>query len=162
MIYFIQQGDDGPVKIGYCQNRGKSGIFGRLRTLQVGNPERLYLRGVIPNGGRTTEQALHRAFASDRLTGEWFRPSKALDGLITLTEAAARDADNGAAKRLMEALAEVGARTKGRPRIAQGVPDGYGTRRRGRETKAQRRKRLKQEFEQQVANGELVVRQEPA
>ncbi len=71
-IYFIQQGDDGPIKIGTAVDP-----VARLRLLQTGNPERLTLRGKVeawPGG----EGALHRHFKAARMSGEWFRPGPEL------------------------------------------------------------------------------------
>lgn len=65
-VYFIQQGDDGPVKIGTAADP-----LERLRQLQPGNPVPLTIRYVVP-GDHPVERALHRHFADFRLTGEWF------------------------------------------------------------------------------------------
>jgi hypothetical protein len=67
-VYFIQRGEDGPVKIGFSKNPR-----GRLSSLQCGIPERLTLLGVIP-GGKEREQELHREFGKARINGEWFYP----------------------------------------------------------------------------------------
>jgi len=71
-VYFIQAGARGPVKIGFAFNP-----YARLEELQVGNPFRLQLIGAI-QGGRAEEIRLHERFKSDRLEGEWFKPSAAL------------------------------------------------------------------------------------
>ena len=85
MIYFIQAGEPGgPIKIGYM--RSDRSVERRLGELQVGNPERLHLLAVIEDGGPAQEKLLHRAFASDRMEGEWFRESKSLLGLIDLAQ----------------------------------------------------------------------------
>lgn len=65
-VYFIQQGDDGPVKIGTAVDP-----LERLRQLQPGNPVPLTIRYVVP-GDHFVERALHRHFADFRLMGEWF------------------------------------------------------------------------------------------
>jgi len=72
MIYFIQQGEHGPVKIGSTTN-----VLNRLMVLQIGNPDKLYLRASI-KGCVATERELHKRFARLRLSGEWF---KAVDEL---------------------------------------------------------------------------------
>jgi len=153
MIYFIQQGDVGPIKIGYCQS-GRS-VFKRLGTLQVGNPERLYLRAVIPEGGTTTERKLHAAFASARLTGEWFRPTPTLLRVIELADLAAADKDDDGILRTV--LSELGALPAGRPRAAVRINDAPGVRSWKRPTKKQRKQRLAE----QIASGEITVRHEP-
>jgi hypothetical protein len=64
-IYFIQQEDRGPVKIGFGEPAG------RLSELQCGNPQTLYLRATC-GGGRSEERRLHKALESYRVRGEWF------------------------------------------------------------------------------------------
>lgn len=76
-VYFIQEGADGPVKIGV----GMGGCFDRLSALQTGNPRALVLRGTVP-GGRELEAALHEHFAAHLVRGEWFEPVPELLALI--------------------------------------------------------------------------------
>jgi len=70
MIYFIQQGIDGPIKIGTTDDINK-----RIATLQTGSPHKLRLIGVI-EGDQEKERQLHNFFSAYRLTGEWFAPDK--------------------------------------------------------------------------------------
>ncbi len=70
MIYFVQAGQRGPVKIGYVEH--PSGMDRRLDSLQIGNCEQLYLVTSLP-GGLDREREFHRRFAEGRLRGEWFR-----------------------------------------------------------------------------------------
>lgn len=70
-IYFIQAGEQGPIKIGYCSS--EEGVAGRLVSLQCGNPAKLVVRRIVP-GDRALESELHRRFAQWRLEGEWFAP----------------------------------------------------------------------------------------
>lgn len=72
MIYFIQAGDGGPVKIGFCRTR--AGVRRRLKGFQTSHAQELYLLGVHP-GDLDDEQALHRAFRAAHIRGEWFRPT---------------------------------------------------------------------------------------
>ncbi|MBU0491029.1 MAG: GIY-YIG nuclease family protein [Chloroflexi bacterium] len=72
MIYIIQAGDDGPLKIGRAANPQQ-----RLAELQHGSPAPLQLRATLP-GGRTEERALCARFAAHRLHGEWFAPAAEL------------------------------------------------------------------------------------
>lgn len=65
-IYFIQRGPDGPIKIGITAK-----VERRMSTLQTSNSERLSLMATMP-GTVDDEAALHKRFASIRLTGEWF------------------------------------------------------------------------------------------
>ena len=67
-IYFIQAGDDGPIKIGITKN-----VESRREGLQSGSPIVLSLLCAIP-GTRANERMLHTHFADDRLHGEWFNP----------------------------------------------------------------------------------------
>lgn len=76
LVYFIQRGEDGPVKIGYSKN-----VRGRLSQLQGGMPERLRLLGVL-DGGKTEEHRLHRYFAAHAISGEWFNPAPELLAFI--------------------------------------------------------------------------------
>lgn len=76
-VYFIQAGESGgPIKIGYAKNP-----LGRLRELQTGCHETLYLLAVI-SGGRLDEADLHRRYEYARHRGEWFWPAPSLTKLI--------------------------------------------------------------------------------
>lgn len=68
MIYFVQAGDAGPIKIGYTGSLKR-----RLPHLQNGAHEPLKVLGVR-QGDQSDEKALHRRFDAHRLRGEWFRP----------------------------------------------------------------------------------------
>lgn len=71
-VYFIQAGNDGPIKIGYSKDP-----YTRFYNIQMGSPiEHTYL-GNIP-GDRTVEHALHHRFDAHRIRGEWFRPAPEL------------------------------------------------------------------------------------
>lgn len=70
MIYFIQQGNDGPIKIGYT---GKEDIKQRLAALQTACPQELHVLACIA-GDVTLEHALHSLFERHMLRGEWFNP----------------------------------------------------------------------------------------
>jgi hypothetical protein len=72
VIYFIQSGDDGPIKIGLA-----SDVRERLRALQTAHHEKLTLLGVS-SGDRKEERLLHIRFAQLRGIGEWFRPAREL------------------------------------------------------------------------------------
>lgn len=66
MLYAIQAGDDGPVKLGTAVDP-----VARLRVLQTPHHTRLHLRAAWP-GERVDERALHARFGANRLHGEWF------------------------------------------------------------------------------------------
>lgn len=71
MIYFIQAGKDGPIKIGHTDNTPEK----RLKELQTGNPEKLILLGYM-DGDKKQEALLHQMFHFHRQNGEWFNPSE--------------------------------------------------------------------------------------
>lgn len=83
MIYFIQSGERGPVKIGMA-----SDIAVRIRGLQTGHYETLRMVGSV-DGGRDVEASLHNHFRAVRVRGEWFRGTSEL-----LAFAAAPDMDS--------------------------------------------------------------------
>lgn len=66
-VYFIQAGENGPVKIGRSRD-----VLGRVRTLQTAHPQPLSVLRVI-DGDRTVERWLHDQFAPFHERGEWFR-----------------------------------------------------------------------------------------
>lgn len=72
MIYFIQVGGDGPIKIGVAVDPVQ-----RLQALQVGHPEQLRIIATIP-GGLSREAEIHRKLSAYRKAGEWFHPDQAL------------------------------------------------------------------------------------
>ena len=70
VMYFMQRGVDGPVKIGHAVD-----VSARMRTHQTSNPEPLALLLVI-SGSRKREKVIHDSLAASRMAGEWFRPSQ--------------------------------------------------------------------------------------
>lgn len=68
MIYFIQSGDNGHVKIGYTTN-----FESRLKHLQTGCPETLKILATI-KGGEDIERQLHNRFRQYQYRNEWFEP----------------------------------------------------------------------------------------
>jgi len=71
-IYFIQQGNDGPIKIGITWDIKK-----RLDHMKTFSPHPLRVLAII-NGDSKRERLLHRKFKNQRLEGEWFRSSERL------------------------------------------------------------------------------------
>lgn len=65
-VYFIQAGDNGPVKIG----RAKDPVR-RLAQIQTGSHDELHLRAIVPGASRE-ERKMHHRFAEARIRGEWF------------------------------------------------------------------------------------------
>lgn len=74
-VYFIATADLERVKIGIAVHPAA-----RLRELQIGCPERLYLIASA-EGDRADERKLHEHFGASRLDGEWFART---DELIVL------------------------------------------------------------------------------
>ena len=77
MVYFIQAGHDGPIKIG-CSNRN---FEKRLKQLQTGSHKELIVLGIM-EGGLFEEKKLHEKFKAYHLRGEWFKPSIELKSFI--------------------------------------------------------------------------------
>jgi hypothetical protein len=69
MVYFIQQGKGGPIKIGSAANP-----LQRMKTLQTGSPDKLYLLKSF-KAGPDLESHLHKIFKKYKLNGEWYKPS---------------------------------------------------------------------------------------
>jgi len=69
MLYLIQQGTDGPFKIGYTASSSER----RMYALQTGNPIPLRLIGTL-EGSLQDESGLHQQFEHVRLHNEWFKP----------------------------------------------------------------------------------------
>ena len=69
-LYVIQQGTDGPFKVGLANDP-----LIRVATLQQGNPLPLRLVTFVPCR-RRVEASLHNHLAEHRLRGEWFRPRR--------------------------------------------------------------------------------------
>ena len=75
-VYLIQEGQDGPVKIGWARDPQD-----RLERMQTGNSRVLRLVCSFP-GGIGHERALHREFAAHHIRGEWFEPAPELLALV--------------------------------------------------------------------------------
>ncbi len=72
MIYFIQEGNVGNIKIGYSKNPEA-----RLKDLQVGNSSKLEIIHT-EQGDKTNEKEYHKMFIDDKVGGEWFKPKNIL------------------------------------------------------------------------------------
>jgi len=81
IVYFVQAGESGPVKIGVTQN-----IEDRVVNLQTGNPEKINVMRALTLRSKedafNLESKLHNKFKDVRLNGEWFKYSKYLDDFI--------------------------------------------------------------------------------
>ena len=67
VVYFVQSGEDGPIKIGWTQD-----IERRIAELQTANAHPLKLLGEVP-GTMRDETAMHARFSHLRMEAEWFR-----------------------------------------------------------------------------------------
>lgn len=77
MIYFIQIGLKGAIKIGFSDN----GVEDRLSALQTASPEELNVLGVM-EGDQEKERKLHEKFKVLYIRGEWFKPGILLTNYI--------------------------------------------------------------------------------
>lgn len=68
-VYFIQQGDDGPVKIGFSKSP-----WSRLSKIKTDSHNACRIARLF-DGGLADEADLHKRFAEQRLHGEWFAPA---------------------------------------------------------------------------------------
>ncbi len=84
MIYFIQAGLSGPIKVGTSEGR-------KMRPVEVMTacPYPAYLLATI-EGGRPLEYRMHKALVGYRSNGEWFRP---LGPVLRLVQAAKNGLD---------------------------------------------------------------------
>lgn len=74
MVYFVQAEALGLIKIGLTRD-----AVDRLKTLQVGSPDKLKLLGVIVHDdAEEIEHEAHIAFKDLHSHGEWFRPDARL------------------------------------------------------------------------------------
>ena len=104
MIYFIQVGDDGPIKIGYA-----SRVSTRIGALQVSNPAPLRLLAST-RGELDDEARVHRKFAEHRLRGEWFSP---VPEILAFCETLERAAPNRAGIAIWLTMADASATPDG-------------------------------------------------
>lgn len=72
VVYFIQTGADGPIKIGFTTDLAR-----RVKHLQAGCPDLLAVLATI-KAEREYETRLHWALAPYRHRGEWFSPTGAV------------------------------------------------------------------------------------
>ncbi|MFL6210227.1 MAG: GIY-YIG nuclease family protein [Pyrinomonadaceae bacterium] len=81
MIYFVQSGINGPIKIGYAIEPWK-----RIKQLQTGNHEMLAFLKAIP-GDKKRETEIHKLLSPHKKQGEWYHPTnEVLEFIKTLDE----------------------------------------------------------------------------
>lgn len=76
MIYFVQCGKNGPIKIGCAAN-----VEDRVAQIQTSCPYELKLLWKI-DGGMNKEAEIHERWKHEKIRGEWFRPSRSLLNFI--------------------------------------------------------------------------------
>lgn len=77
-VYFVQAGQNGPVKIGVTEN-----IRNRMSGLQVSSPIKLELLATI-YAPSELEGRLHHALAEHHTSGEWFNWCPEIEMLVAL------------------------------------------------------------------------------
>lgn len=70
VVYFLQSGEGGPIKIGHTT----CNVYSRVTALQQASPYELRWIGYFP-GIRADETAAHRKLAKSNLRNEWFHPT---------------------------------------------------------------------------------------
>lgn len=84
VIYVVSRGSDGAVKIGWT-----SDVERRVRELRKETHDTIAILAMLP-GDKPNELRLHARFAAERIDGEWFRRSSAIDAFLdALREVAA-------------------------------------------------------------------------
>jgi hypothetical protein len=89
VVYFIQEGGQGFIKIGFSM-----GLNYRLDDLGWATPHELKLLCAVP-GSRSLERELHKRFAPALVKGEWFRPTSELLALVDEYRATVYQASTG-------------------------------------------------------------------
>lgn len=82
MIYFMQDGDKGPIKIGFTNNHP----IKRLQAIKPKCTNGLCFLKIV-EGDQQREKELHKLFWRLRIKGEWFKPHEALLSFINNQEA---------------------------------------------------------------------------
>ncbi len=75
MIYFIQSGESGAIKIGYTAS--EKTLDNRVIAMQTGSAEPLNVIGTI-DGTRSDEHDIYKKFHVYQIHGEWFIPDPIL------------------------------------------------------------------------------------
>ena len=77
-VYFVEMGQDGPIKIGFSKDPE-----GRRSKLQTGAPEKMTILCCLESD-RVLETALHRQLCRYKISGEWFQREGVLRWLRTV------------------------------------------------------------------------------
>lgn len=76
VVYFAESRSEGRIKIGFSTD-----VESRLKSLKTGCPSGLFLIGTIP-GDFELEKKWHTQWASNRISGEWFKKTPDLNAAI--------------------------------------------------------------------------------
>ena len=79
-LYFIQEGNRGPIKIGLSRKP-----YNRMRDLQIANASKLRMLWFFTPKSNKIENMLHNHFCDYKITGEWFEPVEDILQLILET-----------------------------------------------------------------------------
>ena len=79
-VYFIQSGDNGPIKIGITED-----VKRRVKDISALNPNAVTLLAYC-GGGKELEELLHLAFSAERIKNEWFEPSNRILEVIEIAK----------------------------------------------------------------------------
>lgn len=91
-VYFIQAGDNGPVKVGWARD-----VSHRLRDHQIGNPYDLSVIATVMASRRALEGEFHRALRGYHMRGEWFRWAHPFSAMVKKIAAGELDETNAVA-----------------------------------------------------------------
>ena len=81
LVYFVEAGVGGPIKVGWTADS----LYDRITALQTGNPLRLDPVAAF-RGDLWREGLVHRLLGADRIRGEWFERRPALDLFVLVRE----------------------------------------------------------------------------
>lgn len=81
-VYFIESGENGPIKIGLLKNNSPDDIKLKMSKIQMCNPFLMTLLCIIP-GDRALEKYYHEKFSKFNIRGEWFARNEELILLIS-------------------------------------------------------------------------------
>lgn len=76
-LYFLQVGEDGPIKIGWTAAH----VLSRMASLQQSSPHTLRWIGAM-RAPKAAEAAAHRTLTAYRVRGEWFHPVLAVRDFV--------------------------------------------------------------------------------
>lgn len=89
LLYFVQTGESGPIKIGIST---LANMKSRVTSLQTSNAEKINVLAVlIVANPQYLEENLHNHLSEHRMNGEWFRPDDRILSFVALAKAGRLD-----------------------------------------------------------------------